>query len=196
MPPPSVYILVRCSGTNVFSQKTSGTSSCSKGTCCGTRLCGTVNPLCTGVHSSCWFAWVVPGGSPHTSEAVLVNNTTSSLQRITGIFVFLTSYFLCLGRAMLSFLSDVPELFWLIFWCLFFQRWSYSTWPLPGSSILCSLLCGVLGWRDCAPNTFLSLYSTLLVLLVLFDGIIVNSLTMPGARGCVCVQDEIHLLCH
>lgn len=60
--------------------------------------------------SSCRFAWVVPGGSPCTSEAVLVSNTTSSLQRIMDIFVFLTSYFLWLGRAMLSYISNVPKL--------------------------------------------------------------------------------------
>lgn len=138
-----------CSGTNVFSQKTSGMSSCSKGTFCGTRLCGTANPLWAGVHSSCWFAWMVPGGSPYTSEAVLVNNTTSSLQRIMDIFVFLTSYFLWLGRAVLSFLSNVPRLLVDFFGRLFFQRWSYNTWPFPGFSVLCSLLGGGPGWRGC-----------------------------------------------
>lgn len=36
------------------------------------------------------------------------------------------------------------------------------------------------GLYPCDPNTFLSVYSTSLVPLVLFDGIIVNSLTTPG----------------
>lgn len=140
---PSVYILMRCSGTNAFSQKTSSMSSCSKGTCCGTRLCGTANPLWTEVYSSCSFAWMVPGGSPYTSEAVLVNNAISSLQRIMDIFVFLTSYFLWLGRAVLSFLSNVPELL-VDFLAIWFSRGDVTALGLSQvslSSVTCSVEC-------------------------------------------------------
>lgn len=158
---PSVYILMRCSGTNVYSQKTPGTSSCSKGTCCGTRLCGTANPLWTEVHSSCWFAWVVPGGSPYTSEAVLVNNTTSSLQRIMDIFVFLTSYFLWLGRAMFSFLSNVPELL-VDFLAICFSRGDLTALGLSHFSLFsvtCSVECqdgGVVSL--CPKHLYVSLF--------------------------------------